>query len=267
MSAFKRIGLAALGAVVLVAAIEGLLAGSPPEDRFWYNTSVRIVLYALAAIASAMAANKFGWWREYFGRAWTLFFAEFAFLLVNYIVRRTAPDADLVLDATLIGANICQIGAFWLMARSLKAAGLEYYGSKLNKVLVVLAALAIAILLVHSALLLEWNSLMAGEFDPARLISILADVGTFALVAPLLLSTVALHGGQLFWIFGFLTISVFGWMVNQGGSEIALLLRSSNAVGAVRTTGVAIACVFAMAAAFTQWLAADRAARGVQVDA
>jgi hypothetical protein len=46
-----------------------------------------------------------------------------------------------------------------------------------------------------------------------------------------------------------------------------LLLRSSNAVGAVRTTGVAIACVFAVAAAFTQWLAADRAARGVQVDA
>jgi hypothetical protein len=263
MTSFGRIGVGAACAVVLVVMLEGLLV---PElsagARFWYGTATRVTLYALGAIAAGMAAGKFGWWSEHVGRAWTLFSVEFFLLLVNFVLRRAFPDARLALNASLIVANLAQIGAYWLMARTLTAAGLDYYGSRAKRIVIIAAALALAILLCYSSLTTEWQSIQAGEVRPGRLVSVLSDIITFVLIAPLLLTTFTLRGGRLFWIFGFLAISVFGWMVNQAGTSIGLLLGGGNEAARVaRFAGVAVASLFNAAAAVTQWLAADRAMR------
>ena len=263
MTAFGRIGVGAVCAVVLAVLLEGLLV---PElssgSRIWYATATRVTLYALGAIAAGMAASRFGWWSEHVGRAWTLFSIEFLVLLVNYVLRRAVPDARLALNVTLIVANLAQIGAYWLMARTLTAAGLDYYGSRTKKILIIAAALALAILLCYSSLTAEWQSIQAGELRPGRLVSVLSDIITFVLIAPLLLTTFTLRGGRLFWIFGFLAISVFGWMVNQAGTSIGVLLGGGDEAARVaRLAGVAVAALFNAAAAVTQWLAADRAMR------
>jgi hypothetical protein len=91
------------------------------------------------------------------------------------------------------------------------------------------------------------------------LISVLADVITFTLVAPLASSMLALRGGQLSSIFGMLTLSVFGWMVNTGATSIADLFGGDDALRAIRFAGIAIAVLFNAAAAATQSLAAARA--------
>src|ERR1043166_2507611 len=168
---------------------------------------LRIILYGLAAIAAGMAAERFNWWHEHLGRAWALFSLEFFLLLVNYVLRRTAPSADLALNATLIAANVAQIAAYWLMARMLTAAGIGYLMSPAKRIVLTIAALAIAILLCQASLLAQWQAIRAGHLQPGSLVSVLADVVTFTLVAPLAMSALALRGGQLSWIFAFLTIS------------------------------------------------------------
>lgn len=225
----------------------------------------RIVLYLLAALASGIAAARFGWWREHIGRAWSLFSLEFVCLLINYILRRTASGATVALEATLIAANLAQIAACWLMARVLTSAGIGYLISPAKRTLLTLAALAVAVLLCHDSLLNQWNFLRAGQLHAGSLISTLADVVTFTLVAPLAISAFTLRGGQLSWIFGFLTVSVFGWMVNTGAETIASPLGGgAAALRDIRLAGVAIAALFNAAAAAAQVLAATRAMRGTR---
>lgn len=241
-----------------------LLAGTlAPDVRTAYGIVVRLALYALAAIAAGIAAARFGWWREHIGRAWTCFSLEFLFLLINYILRRAAGGAALALNVTLIAANIAQIAAYWLMARVLSAAGVGYLVSRTKKVLLIAAALVVAILLCHASLVAQWSLLRSGNVQPGPLVSVLADVVTFLLVAPLAMSALALRGGRLSWIFGFLTISVLGWMINTGATSIASAAGGgADALRALRTAGVAIASLFNAAAAASQRAAAQTAMKG-----
>jgi len=269
MSFFSRFALAAASAVVLILLIDVLVVGGLTADsRAWYAFLVRAALYALAAVASAIAAAKFGWWREHIGRAWTLFALEFVCLLVNYILRRAAPDARLALEATLVAANVAQIGAYWLMARIISAAGIGYVISRARRAMLTAAALALAVALCHVSLAQQWGLLLAGDIRLGSAISVLADVITFTLAAPLALSALALRGGQISWIFGFLTISVFGWMINTGAPSVADLLGGGpDALRSTRLAGIAIATLFNTAAAAAQVAASARAMKGVEADA
>ncbi len=269
MASFIRFGVAALCGVLLLMVLDLLVAGGLTDaSRLWYVATIRILLYSLAMILAALAAAKFGWLSQHLGRAWTLFSLEFLLLLVNYIVRRTAPDASLALDVSLIGANLAQLSAYWLMARALTSAGIGYLTSRSKKILLTLGALAFAVLLCNASLLAQWETIRAGNVRIGSLVSVVSDVITFTLIAPLAMSTFALRGGQLFWIFGYLTISVFGWMLNQTASELAQYIAvGDDPVRTIRGAGVAIATLFNAAAAATQWLAARRTMKGTGIDA
>src|SRR6185436_12333526 len=92
MSSFVRYGVAAGAGLILVILFDVIVVGNaPPSTRIWYTAAVRLTLYALSTVAAAMAAAQFGWWREHFGRAWSLFAVEFLFLFINYALRRFAP--------------------------------------------------------------------------------------------------------------------------------------------------------------------------------
>ena len=213
----------------------------------------RVLLYALAAATAGVAAAKFGWWREHIGRAWTLFSLEFVCLLINYILRRAAPGATLGLEATLVAANLAQIAAYWLMARVLISAGIGYLIGGTKRILLTVVALAVAVILCHVSLLAQWEAIRSGQVHLGSLVSVLADVITFTLVAPLAMSALTLRGGQLSWIFGFLTVSVFGWMINTGAPSINDLLGGGPV--ALRFTllaGVAVAALCNAAAATAQ---------------
>ena len=247
MSFFGRFALAAACAVTLLLVTDVVfVSGLPADARTAYGFVVRIVLYVTAAGAAGTAAASFGWWREHVGRAWTLFSLEFLFLLVNYILRRAAPGAQVALQAMLVG-HVISTG---------------------RRVLLTVAALGVAIVICHVSLLAQWQAVRAGDVRPGSLISVLADVITFTLVAPLALSALALRGGQLSWIFGFLTISVFGWMVNTGAPSIAALFGDgADTLRTVRLCGIAIAALFNAAAAATQTLATIRVMKGAPADA
>jgi hypothetical protein len=251
-------GAATLGVVVVALFYLFLFPGLAPNAQASTHATVRTLLLALVAFTSAMAANRFGWWSEYVGRAWTLFFVEYALLTASEILR--LRSSEMVFEVCVVLANLAGIGAYVLMARSLRAAGLELYGSPARKVLVTLLALILAIALCYSPIV---GALEGARSNPGSLLSPLADVITFVLVAPLLLTAFALRGGQIFWMFAFLTTGTIGWMINQGMAAILRPLGGSEAVLRTgRMTGYSIACFFIAAAALTQWLTARRVLQG-----
>lgn len=253
---FRNIGLAAAAGILIVALLHLFLFPTLGEDaRFWYTAISRTSLLALVALASAFAAHRFGWWREYVGRAWTLFFVEYTVLTISEVLRRFFPDLHLASEICVIVANLAGIGAYLLMARWLHAAGLQYYGSPARKILFTVLALALAVALCYSPILSGLQSLRSDSPSPGSIVSPLADVITFVLVVPLLLTAFALRGGQIFWIFAFLTTGTIGWMVNQGAATIIRLIGGGeDAIRAGRMFGFAMACLLIAAAAITQRL-------------
>jgi hypothetical protein len=262
---FRMIAILAAISVAVFALADALYFGALDTPcRLIYSGIARISLLALVAAASGLAANRFGWWREYVGRAWTLFFAAYSLLTIGEAFRRFT-ESGAIGEVCVIAANVALVGAYWLTARSFKAAGLDFGGSRAQTIVATSLALVIALAICHDALLSNVNALFAGDVSVSRFISPLADVITFALVAPLLLTAFALRGGQQFWMFALLTTGTVGWMINQGIDAILELAggASDAVVRSGRMTGFAMACIFIASAALTQWLAAQRTTRGV----
>ncbi|HEX6087984.1 MAG TPA: hypothetical protein VF266_25870 [Thermoanaerobaculia bacterium] len=263
---FRSIAIVSVLGILAVAVLYFAVFPSLSTDaRFWFTAISRTLMLSMVALAAGLAAHRFGWWSEYVGRAWTLFFVEYAVLTVGEIARRASPGASTLNEICVVVANIAGIGAYVLMARSLSAAGLAYYGSRVKKIAFMVLALAVALALCQAPIREAFQSLGTNDPSIGAFVSPLADVITFVLVAPLLLTTFALRGGQLFWMFAFLTTGTVGWMVNQGaGALVTLAGGGENAVRTGRMTGFAMACFLIAAAALTQWLAAQRAMRGAQ---
>lgn len=263
---FRLIAALAAVCVAVFAVADSLFFGALDSGaRTLYNASARTLLLALVAAAAALAASRFGWTREYVGRAWTLFAVAYGVLTAGEVLRRFFTNASLASEICIVVANLAIIAAYVVTARSFKAAGLDFGGSRMKTMIATGISLVIALLLCHQSIIGGFAALRAGSFTPSDLVSPLADVVTFALVAPLLLTAFALRGGQQFWMFALLTIGTVGWMINQGTGTLFELAggASAEALRAGRMTGFAMACIFIAAAAFTQWLAAQRTLRGV----
>jgi hypothetical protein len=259
----RSIGIWAASVVVMLAALDVIVVGRlGARASFWYYAVARMALFALVAICAGATAGKFRWWSEYAGRAWTLFLIAYSLLTVSEFARRFFPERPTTKEALVAVANLALIGAYALMARSLSAAGLHYLGSIGKQILFVVMAAALAVALCQGSLLTELDSIRAGNPHIGSLISVLADMITFLLVAPLLLTALSLRGGQVFWIFAFLAAGTFGWIVNQAAGSVLGSLGLQAAIRTGRMVGFALACSFISAAALTQWLAAQRGTIG-----
>lgn len=262
---FRVLSVLAASVVVIVTLFDlFLLDQLGARGAFWYRVVVRIGLLVLVAGSSAAAATKFNWWREHFGRAWTLFFAGYAVLAVSEVMKQFTPHLADVRQIPVLIANVAIVGGYWLMARSLSAAGLDYHGSTARKVVVIILAAVVAFSLTQSVLLRELSFLIAGEPNVGTLASVTADLITFVLVAPLLLITVALRGGQLSWVFGLLAVGTFGWMFNQGAESVFEFIGIGEYQRSGTMAGFVMACSFISAAALAHWMSARRTRRGVQ---
>jgi len=262
---FRSVALSAVALVLAIGVADAVIVRSGETGTFWFTSIARTSLLALVAITAAATASRFRWWGDYAGRAWTLFCIAYTLLAGSEIMRRFMPTRESTREMLVLVANLAIIGAYWLFARSLHAAGLDYYGSAAKKIAVIVIAIALAVALCSNSVMGEIASIRAGDARPGSLISVLADMITFVLVAPLLLTAFALRGGQLFWMFALLTAGTFGWMVNQGSAGVLRLFGWEGAVHTGRMVGFAIACAFIAAAALTQLMATQRRAARTEV--
>lgn len=230
------------------------------DERYWLNGGIRTGVLLAVTIASLAAASRFGFWREHVGRAWTLFSIMYGSLTISEVLRRTAPDFPAPAEAAVVIANLVGIGAYWLMSRSLKEAGLDYYGPRSRKSIVITLAAVLAIALCHEAILSS-----VSEMSPegiGSLVSAVADMIMFLLVAPLVLTTMQLRGGSLSWVYGLLAAGTVGWMLNQGAKVIVMALGGGGEpIRNLRLFGFVIACALITSSAIVQRMAAARSDR------
>src|ERR1700742_1048766 len=89
---FRWIAIWASVGVMVLTALDVIVVGRlDAHASFWYYAVVRTALFALVAVCAAATANKFRWWSEYGGRAWTLFLVAYSLLACSEIARRFFP--------------------------------------------------------------------------------------------------------------------------------------------------------------------------------
>jgi hypothetical protein len=234
--------------VALVVADAFVVYQLEDPAKYVTHAALRALAQCIAAIAAGLTAARFRWLSEYVGRGWTLLFVLYGLLAVSYVLNRAGIGTQTLADVMTIVANVAAIGAFWLFGRALRVAGLQFYGPTFVKVGVFVAAVAVAAALVMPTVLDVWRSDAGSLSRTADLVSAAADMLTFILVAPLLLTLWSFRGGQLSWVYGCLALSTVGWMINQGADD----LLPRVAVRDAQMTGLFLACLAIAAAAYSQ---------------
>ncbi|HEX7153510.1 MAG TPA: hypothetical protein VF618_18630 [Thermoanaerobaculia bacterium] len=240
--------LAVVAVVVLTVADAFVVYRLEDPTRFVAHATLRAVALGLAAVAAALTASRFGGFSEYVGRGWTLLSIFYALLTISYVLNRAGIKIPALADSMTIAGNLAAIGAFWLFGQALRRAGLQFYGPAGVKVAVFVAAVAVAALVVTPTILDIVRSNAGGFSRTADFISAFADMLTFILIAPLLLTLWSLRGGQLSWVYGLLALSTIGWMINTVADD----LLPRIAVRDAQMTGLFLACMAVAAAAYSQ---------------
>lgn len=194
------------------------LAGSPSLTTF-ARTQVELAK-ALAFIGPLAAALAFrpG---EYLRRAWLLIAACMGLLLLRDLTTVPAiagtlePHTMRLLRALLVvTANAVQIWGTWILARTWKVASLALPVSPAAQHAVVATVVVLVLASTGPGVWQNATRIHSGDLEAiAGLASALGDSIALCLIAPLLLSALALRGGLFGWPFSLLTASYLGWLL------------------------------------------------------
>lgn len=216
----------ALAVFPLVWTAAFLAAASLLKDAPSYPVFLRVemeVVKALALAGAWAAALKFEP-DAYPRRAWFLIGSCMALLLLRDLT--LLPSFAGALDerrlALLRGGlvalgNLAQVVGVWLLARSWKVADLSLPGSGRQRALVTAAAVLLAAVFAGPSVVTNAGRLQAG--DPTAVTAVasaLGDVLSLCLIAPLLLTALALRGGLIGWTWSLLTTSYVCWLLYDG---------------------------------------------------
>ncbi len=225
-------------AAPLTYGVDFLPLTEAQRSTFWYLVIFAVKLAALVgALLAALAFER----SDYLRKAWLLIGGNYGLLLAIVLLSGTARPllfglnaihlpgvtpgshvAVVVRSFCLIGANLSAVIGTWLLARAWKVAGLDA-GRPGLRWIVILAGLALAVVLSGLPAYADFVTLIHtprwGAAD--GLASELGDFLTFALVAPLLLTALALRGGALGWPWALYTSSQLCWMLFDAAANLS----------------------------------------------
>jgi hypothetical protein len=221
---------------------------------YWGSMSARVI--ALIGSLIGMFCFKPG---EYLRKAWA--FLAFSYILfiassVLFGAHGSLPSTS-VIRLLLVGAgNVSAVIGIWLLARTWHSAGLEYSGSLAFSLSVTISGIALAILMAGPSVVGGLEAIVVGmETDMAltNMISCFADLISLAMVAPMLLTALALRGGPLFWTWFFLFSNLFGWLLFDAvfawGPDLGM---SEATVSSASHTFRILACLLLLLAGLSQ---------------
>jgi len=191
-------------------------------------------------------------------RAWLLLGACYALICVGDLTLTTGPFSQYPWTALANGiltivANLSAITGAWILARAWRVAGLTLPGSRRTQVAVYVTAFALAVLAAGTPLPSYVREMSRGEITENLMwtASSIGDIVSFSLIAPMLLTALALRGGALSWPWAFLTASLVSWLgvdaVVYFGPEIHLSDASAKLALEIFR---GMACTSAMSAGF-----------------
>jgi hypothetical protein len=171
-----------------------------------------LIMMALAVIGPLLAASCFDR-GDHLRRAWILFAVSYAALFIQSFWRMLQPDhfGWVRMILVVVSNVVSPIGAI-LFATAAGVAGLELPGSKLSRGAMRFGSFAIAIGMAAPSFYLgikEWQ--WPDGIIP--IVSAAGDLATFAMLAPILMTALALRGGLVAWVWTFLTAAELSWLV------------------------------------------------------
>jgi hypothetical protein len=249
-----------LSATVLSVA----LAVTGPDRAGLYRLELAIfeVLGFWGCLAAALIFEN----GDYLRRAWLLEMSCFGLIFVGDLTLTTGVFSDrpwtaLANGVLTLAANAGAMGGTYLLARAARVAGIEMPGSDATRRGVQVLALAFALLAAGPAAVISARQVIGGDQSGLMYFaSCMGDIFCFTLIAPLLMTTIAMRGGLLAWPWGFMTASGLAWLTFDGVQTLAPMVLGISAEEARPVLEVArcLACTCAFSAGLAQrWIIID----------
>ena len=201
---------------VVFLAVAGSLDGS---DRDGFVIWQRIALRVFAGAGCFAAASVFEA-GDRLRRAWTWLGIGTVLILTRDVLRLFPlfwpdpdPQAEAILTGLAILSNLAMLAGIWKLARAWRLVTLERPGGRAGVTAIIVATAALALVVAGPGAVKAVQSVADGHRDNLVLVvSALVDIVSLCLIAPLLLTAVALRGGLFFWPWALITASRLSWV-------------------------------------------------------
>lgn len=235
----KRWMLAALPVVTFLVAyawLESLTArtGNMAE---WYRVEGLLARLA-AALGCAIAAVQFDR-GDHMRRAWFTMGAAYAILIANallfgsssHVAERSLTSGAFVASAVLVAcANVCTIVGALSVARAWRLAGLDLQVSPAVRWASFAGSIVVAVVIAGGTALGDVHRALGGHFDAlSNLASGLGDIVSLGVLAPILLTALALRGGTLGWPWALTVVGTLGWVLFDATGAVSSALHLNPA--------------------------------------
>lgn len=218
------------------------------------------VVKAAALIGCAAAAFRFAP-GDYLRNAWLLQAQCYLFILIADGFFRTGVGiwsgrswSPLASGLVILVANVGQLIGTFMLARVWRVAGFDLAGSRGVRIAVQVGAIVVALAAGGPLAVSGFRDLRAGQtIALIDLVSSISDIASFSLMAPFLLTAIALRGGSLAWTWGLFTASLGGWLLFDATFSYGPLLGWSPVlVRQVAEGARVLACLFGLSAGLAQ---------------
>jgi hypothetical protein len=258
LAIFPLVFAAAFGVVAF-----GALHGNTLASVLTFENEAGKLIALVGCFAAALAFER----GDYLQRAWFYSGACYLLLLLGDATgvpsvagRLSVHQLGLAQGALAVVANAASVVGTWMLARAWSVAGFDDEqdpGSRTRRRLLFAAAALLALAITGWPLAHDIHALLAG--DLASSVSIASDLGDticLALVAPVMMTALALAGGLLRWPWGLLAASGVAWLVFDAASGIVEASHVGQSGWLVATEGCrALACAWVFSAGMAQRMA------------
>lgn len=215
-----RLRLLALFPLLFAAVVAVAVLSLEGEALSGFLLSQRLLVRLLAIVGSFYAAAVFAT-GDHLRRAWQWLAWGTVAVLLRDLLRVVPPaatwtDSDggaILVQALGVASNVALLVGIWLLARSWKVAALGVPGGRVGMLATAAAVAALALLVAGPAALGRAQEVLAGDGGSlVLLVSALVDIVALCLLAPLLLTAVALRGGSFSWPWALVAASLLCWL-------------------------------------------------------
>ncbi len=215
-----------------------------------------------------VAVSRFGP-GEYLRKAWMYFaVAPVAFLISDllpfftYLQPSWKDGVGLVQGLLAVSANLCGVVATVMFSQAWRVAGLILPGTKMIQWIIRILVAVLAFTATAPGLVANFNRVLIGEDLANSLLAVasaLGDTICLVLVAPLILTAIALRGGLLSRPWLFFSISFAGWFIFDFSLTLGPMFDwSPEVVTIIFGVAQSLGSGFSFSAGMAQSLVADR---------
>lgn len=196
------------------ALIVWWLAGSDAFSPFVRGQLLVLRVVAIAGSFAAVSAFERG---DHLRRAWLWLAWAMVVILGRDLLRLvafTGEGTHPVISALGVIHNLTILIGIFELARAWKKADIALPGGRYGAPLVVLIAALLAFAVAGPGAYQHARTLIGGEWgELILLVSAIVDILCLCLLAPLLLTAVALRGGLFAWPWALVTASILSWLL------------------------------------------------------